>query len=163
MCSAMESVLHLRVHTGPTKHTHTDLSYICDPPFSRCQAHWPPGHLPGPWVCCVPPSTRPHTAAESPAHTAPCCCPASPVTSALCLLGGTAPQPPREVFGVCVWSPLSAPRTLRILEIICLTLLLSPWPLAPEHSLRKDRPTQLSLVWNGESTHQQQTSRRVLR
>lgn len=28
----MESVLHLRVHAGPTKHTHTDLSCICDPP-----------------------------------------------------------------------------------------------------------------------------------
>lgn len=160
----MESVLHLRVNTGPTKHTHTDLSCICDPPLLQVPgtlAAQPPSWALG--LLCPSQHQASHSCREPRTHSSLLLCSFS---SHVCVMSPrrNSPRAPEGGFRlVCVRSPLSAPGTLRVLEITCLLLFLSPWPLAPEHSLRKDRPTRLSLVWNGESTHQQQTSRRALR
>lgn len=118
------------------------------------------GHLRGSCSCRVPPSTRPHTAAEGPAHTPPCR-PAYPVTSACPLHPGCVspeeeeePQPPREVFSLFVFGPSVRSGTLRILETICVP---GPWAQS-----RKDHPIRLGLVWSGEPTHHQQTSGHIL-
>lgn len=152
MCAAPGSLFDTFVSTWAPRSTRTQASLLQAPGTVAA------GHL-GSGACRVPPSTRPHTAAESPAHThtPPRCHPAYPVASVCPLhLGYVSPEEeeaPREVFSLSVLGPSVRSGTLRILEIVCVP---GPWPLGTVSV----RTIPFGSAWSGtESPHT--TSRRV--
>lgn len=140
-------------HGHHETHVHRPVLHM-SPPLLQVPgtlAAWPPSWALG--LLCPSQHQASHSCREPHTHNSLLL---SSFSSHVCVMSPWRNNPLASEGGfrlVCVRSPLSAPGILRILEIICLILFLSPWPLAPEHSLREDRPTRLSLVWNGESTH----------